>query len=158
METRWRKRVLQNVKQLLLLRLLQSMLCTIILKARLISHRHLVEGIWGLGGVNSAQLTGMLCHAPYPIEPPQFGPTLFNRNVTNVTWVCAIVLRFTLPLRWWFDYQSSQLLRNQHTDLHTCAQTSVESRGPADGSLLSAGASALISLATAALYRLVNRI
>ena len=44
METQWKKCVAQNVTQLLLLRHLQSVLCTTVLKPHVISHRRLTEG------------------------------------------------------------------------------------------------------------------
>ena len=44
METRWEKCVVQNVTQLLLVLHLESLLCTIVQKTHVISHRHLTEG------------------------------------------------------------------------------------------------------------------
>ena len=50
METRCKKCAVQNVTQLLPLRHLQSLLCTISQKRHVISHRHLTEGTGCLGG------------------------------------------------------------------------------------------------------------
>ena len=112
METRWKKRVVQNVAQLLFLRHLQSLLCTIVQKPHVISNRHLTQGT----GASGAGLILQRCVVQCSGENRR-------RGQGKATWSRVGDLIATLMLFFTLCYLSLFLYAFGMSSLHHCHST-----------------------------------